>query len=329
MSRRTRPSAAREKQIRERQDPVGWGKDYQTGQRANTAEAPDESRPSTIRSVEFKRPLHSMGLPEMSAILVGLKSGLAKELHEGRMLPPEPGPGPLSGYPYSEATEVQGHPGAIQVAESLGVIEHHPTVTVPCNDGHRKTKTIAFPLLGDLLWYLEDQAGSFPVNWTIKRTTEDFDRPFNSKKLSAQQLAEAVEAQQARDAIETELYRRCGVPTHHIAESDIPQAVVLNLRALYPWQERTAHLEPELQEEVVETLRARMPREVPVFETLRYFLGRYGGTLHDYLVVLNQAIWKDALRIDLWSPFNVDRPLRPEVKSFLEYFGRWFKRSAP
>lgn len=326
MARRTRPSAVREKQIRERQEPMRWGKDYETGQRATVAEAPDESRPARVRCIEFDRPVHTMGTPETWALLVGLYVGQAKELHEGRMLPPEPGPGPLSGYPFAEVAQVRGYEGTIAVAERLGVFCHHPTVAVPANDGHRKRKTIAFPLLGDQLWFCEDMQGPYPVNLTIKRSTEDFERPFGSKRLAPQELAEAIDAQRARDAIEIELYRQAGVPTHHIAQTDIPEHVALNLRELYVWQHRVAHLEEELQSEVVETLRARMAREVPIFETLRYFLGKYGGTLYDYLVVLHQALWRREIEIDLWAPMNVDRPLRPAKQDAMKMFGRWFKR---
>jgi hypothetical protein len=267
-----------------------------------------------------------MSLPEKEALLVGLHAGLAGELHESRMLPPEPSAGPLAGYQPAAGLPVEGHRGTIQIAEMLGEIKHHPTVSVPANDGLKRKKTIAFPLLGDLLWYFHDEQGPYCVNWTVKLTPEDFDRPFNAARLSPQQRIEAEAAHIARGRVEDELYRQVNVPTIHVASSDIPKHVALNLRQLYVWQSRYANLEVELQEEVVETLIARIPKGVPMFETLRFFLNRFGGTFYDYQVVLYQAIWTRKLRVDLWTPVNIDQPVHPQEKDFMKFFAQWFKR---
>lgn len=326
MARKTRPNAAREKVIRARQDPPGWGADYIPGQLANKEEAPDESRPATVYSKELGRAVHCMSVPEKNAFLLGTYVGLFRELHEGRMLAPEPAPGPLSGYPWGEGAAVVGHIGTIQIAEKLGVMKWHPTVSVPESSGSKKRKIIAFPLLGDLLWYLHDEQGPYCVNWTIKQSPEDFHRPHGARRNSTIESAEQEEAQQARLAIEIELYREVDVPTIAVANTDIPAHVSLNLRQFYVWQDRTANFEEEQQTEIVGTLQARIPRGVPVFETLRSLMARHGGAFYDYQVVLYQAIWRRHLPIDLWIPFNIDQPIHPEQRNVVKHFAQWFKR---
>ena len=325
MVRRTRPCQARERTIRERQDPPKWGAAYVPGQLATAQEAPDESRPSTLYYAPLGRAIHCMSIPEKNALLLGLYSGLALELHEGRMLPPEPSAGPLAGFKPAEGQVLSGHRGTIQVAERLGVIKFHPTIKIKdSKTGQRRT--IGFPLLGDLLWYLKDDAGFYAVNWSVKQSPEDFDKPHGGS--GRRPKPDAEEAHRARQLVETEMYREVDVPTIPVANTDIPTAVSANLRQLFAWQDRTSNIEPDARQDIIETLRARIPREVPVFETLRYLLNRHGGAFYDLQGVLYQAIWRREIAVDLWTPFNIDRPIRPETRSVVVHFAQWFRRGA-
>lgn len=229
----------------------------------------------------------------------------------------------MAGFHLADGQPPASHQGTIQAAERLGLLKYHPTINVP-DPATGKKKVIAFPLLGDLLWFFRDQDGCFPVNWTIKNTTEDFEKPHGHNKKRPDPQAE--EAHQARIAIEVEMYRDAGIRTIQVANSDIPKEVSENLRQMFAWQNRVANVEDQLRVEIVETLNARIPTGVPVFETLRHLLSRHGGTFHDLQVVLYQAIWQRQIKIDLWTPFNIDQPVRPEAKSLITHFFQWFKR---
>ena len=325
MGRNTRPSAAREKTIRNRQEPMRWGSAYIPGQLGTKAEAPDESRPGTIWSQELQRLVHVMSDPERIAVLLGLYAG-AKELHESSMLHPEPGPGPLIGYPAAHGLQILSHRGTIQIAEHLGVIKWHPSIRVPDPNRPGHTKWIGFPLLNDLLWYFDSPPQPYCVNWTVKDTPEDFQRPFAGGFLKKRLGPNAVDDVLARHAVEEMLFRDVDVPTIKVSGTDIPRHVGLNLRALYKWQRQKADMQDDQRDDVIEILRARMQMGVPVFETLRHFMNRYGGTYYDYQVVFNQAIWQRKLDVDLWTPINMDQPLRPGSKDVLQHFAAWFQR---
>jgi hypothetical protein len=278
--------------------------------------------------MELQRPVHLMSPAELAAFLVGMYSGRAKELHESRMLPPEPSPGPLSGYAPAEGLPVVGHEGTIQIAERLGVLDLHPLVRIPVEPGSKKTRLVAHPLLGDLLWYFQDSLGPYCGNWTIKETPEDFDFPFNATRIPKAKLAAAIEAQQARTAIEAELYRQVNTPSIHIAHTDIPRHVELNLRHLYPQQSREVNLEKDLRADFIHTLNARIQKGVPVFETILHMMRNHGGTMYDYRSAFFQAVWQRQIRVDLWIPINIDQPIHPEERDVVKHFAQWFKRAA-
>lgn len=329
MCRMDRPNAAREALIRDRMCPFRWGSDYLPGQLADRREAPDASSPKAVHSIELQRTVHLMSPGELNAFLLAMHTGRVKELHESRLLAPEPSPGPLCGYALAEGLPVHGHEGTIQIAERLGMLHMHPLVRIPVAPGSKKTRLVAYPLLGDLLLYLADSVGPYCVNWTIKETPEDFDMPFNATRIPKAKLSEAIEAQQARTAWEAELYRQVKTPSIHLANTDIPRHVALNLRQLYVHQPREVNLDPALRSDFIETLNARIARNVPVFETVRHMMSHHGGTMYDYQSAFYQAVWQRQIRVDLWTPINIDQPIHPEERDVVSHFSQWFKRAAP
>jgi hypothetical protein len=42
--------------------------------------------------------------------------------------------------------------------------------------------------------------------------------------------------------------------------------------------------------------------------------------------VFYRAIWEEKLKVDLFSPILIDRPLLPETDNVLEFFSDWFDR---
>lgn len=321
--RRTRAVAVRERTIRERQDPPQWGAGYVPGQLATRHEAPDESKPATIKSFQLGRTVHCMSEPELYAFLLASHMGRFFDLHESRMMPPEPSAGFIHGCPGVTQTYSASHSGTIMAAERLGLLQFHPTVRVP-DQASGRTQVVAFPLLSDQLYFCRDAEGVYAVNWCIKQSAEDFEKAFKSR--SPVRFQKTDEEHQARLLIEEELYRDAGIRTIHVANTDIPPHVKHNLRSLYPYKLRESSLHDLVKEEFIQTVQARMALEAPLFETMRYFHGRYGGSLYDYQIEVCKAIWDKVIPCDLWRPILMDGPLHPPVKSLEAHFSSWWRR---
>ncbi len=316
-SMRNHPSIEREKTIRARQDPPQWGALYIPGQLATREEAPEGSRPSRVQSSWLEREVHLMSAPEVYAYLLGSWLGCFVDLHEGRMLHPEPSPGFLAGGPFAEQMYMGSHTGTICAAERLGLLKYHPLVK-----GDRGW--IAFPLLADLLFFGRDNVGVYAVNWCIKNEPKDFLQAF--KGNGSMVSCKSDEAHQARLLIEDEVFKEAKIRTIHIALSDIPKALRENLRFLYTFLSRDKSLPEPLTKEFTDTIRQRIPKEVPLNETVRAFANRHGGAFHDYVVVLYQAIWRMEIECDLSRPVQIDLPLKPMNKNIKKIFDIWTQR---
>jgi hypothetical protein len=267
-----------------------------------------------------------MSDPERHAMLLGLHLGRPVDLNEGRMLSCEPCAIRLSAHPGAAALPVSRLRGTVQIAEELGVLDVHPRVSVadPAHAGRRLT--VPYPLLGDLLWIFKDAQGPYIVNWSVKNKPEDFERPAISRGRRRAGTADEERAERARHAIEEAYYRDANVPTVRVTSVDLPAPITNNLRQVYGWHNRATRLRGEGRNELVEVLRAHMRMQIPPVETLRQRAHKSGWTLHDGLAVLYQAIWHRDLRVDLWEPINVDRPLRPESCDPRGHFSSWFAR---
>lgn len=324
----TRPSPARLKTILERQDPPAWGSEYVPGQLGTKEEAPDASRPGTFTCAELGRDVHYMGRPESVAQLLGFYSGLPKELHEGRMIPRTPTPGPLTNYAPATGQTLLSHTGSIEVAARLGCLKWHPTIRIPEANGSKKLKTIAYPLLGDLLWFFHFPDAVRPVNWTVKDEPEAFGRPFAGRWPEIPVSPEDIEASSARHLIEAEAYLEVGTPTVRVTMAEIPKTLRNNLLAIYKPVPHPCRLDAELRKDFVDEVRLRTQQGGRPLDLMRAHLSRYGWTMADYHLALLRAIWNREIKVDLTRAVCVDSPLHPEKKTVLEMFRHWFMPGA-
>ena len=320
----TRPSPARLATILSRQDPPAWGSDYLPGQLGTKEEAPDASRPGTFTCAELGRDVHYMGTPERAAQLVGFYSGMAQELHEGRMIPRTPTPGPLTNYKPAIGQPVLGFSGTIEVADRLGCLKWHPTVKVPDKEGSGKQKTVAYPLLGDLLWFFHTGDGIRAVNWTVKDVPEAFDRPFAGQWPQKPVTAEDVDAASARSLIEAEAYQEVDIPTVKVTLEEIPKTLRNNLLSLYKPVPHACRLDPGLRKDFIDEVRVRTQQGGRPLDVMLHHLRQYGWTMTDYHMALLRAIWTRELKVDLTRAVCVDAPLQPERKTVIEMFPNWF-----
>jgi hypothetical protein len=258
-----------------------------------------------------------MSAPELYAYLLGNWLGCFVDLHEGRMLHPEPSQGFLVGGPFDGQTYVGSHSGTICVAERLGLLKFHPTIKSERGE-------IAYPLLADLLYFAKDNAGAYAVNWCIKNEPNDFISGF--KGAGAKSFGKSNEAHVARLLIEEELFNEARIRTNHIALSDIPKTLRENLRMMYPYLSRPKSILEPLGIELTETINNRIEKQVPLIETIRTFAGKHGGAVYDYLLLIYQAIWRMEIKCDLNRPIQIDLPLKPIQKDVKRMFDNWTKR---
>ena len=324
MARSTTPSPSRLDDILERQDPMRWGVNYMPGQLGTKQESPDASRPGTIYSDTLKRLIHVMSDPERYAVLLGLYGGQVGELHEGRMIHCEPAAGPLTGYEPANSYPMVGHSGTIEVADRLGLLRWHPTIQVPDKADSKKKVTVAYPLLGDLLWYFHLPTRIRCVNWTVKDEDEDFETPFEGEWPEKKPTTNQIEVAKARPLIEAATYLEVKVPTVRVALASIPLHLRENLRSVFKHQRHPCALDESLRQDFIGDLCLHLPNTVSIFETTRAYLSRHGGTLYDYKLAANHAIWSKQLRIDLTRPFCFDVPVRPAPTDMLSQFRSWF-----
>lgn len=339
MHRSSQPSASRENEIRRRQDRPGWHRDYIPGQLATREEAPKFSRFSQIDYPWLGRRLHVMSEQERDCLYVGLASGLVVDLHEGRMLPPEPGLGPLHNCPHAQGEASPSHRGTLAIAQELNVLQMHPMVRVPKPNAPGETFCVAYPLLGDLLWYFRIDGRVRPINWTVKAKPEDFEIPPSFRgKLRAKPQPAALNWHRARQDIERILYEEVEVSTKRAAGSAIPSVLSNNLRRLHIGAVENWRLEnPEdgsapqqpiskpLRAHIVRVFKKRMDQDRPVFITLRELVETLGRDVNTYRHVLYSAIWHRELLVDLWSTISPDQPLRHARKDLLNEYAEWFR----
>lgn len=315
--RKQRPSPEREKELRRRQDPPKWGKEYLPGQLATREEAPDYSRPSSVVSLLLNRTVHLMSEPELYCFLLADWLGVFFDLHEGRMLHPEPAPGFFVGCPGLSQLAVARHQGSILAAERLGLLAFHPTIRT-------ETGTIGYPMLCDQLYFGRDEEGVYAVNWCIKNEPNDFEKAFEERDHGRKKKSD--EHHQGRLLIEAEVFREAGIRTIHASKADIPRHLRENLRALYPHQFRNCSLEKNLRTDFVNEVSERLPRQVPVNETIASMIRRHGGTHYDYRVAFYQGVWRKKIRCDLLRPLLVDCPLYPSGRNIEALFNHWTVR---
>jgi len=320
----TKPSVQRLTQILQRQDPPAFGRDYAPSLLATVDEAPSSSNASQVWSVLLDRYVHVLSHPELKVLCIVLYCPWLFDLQEQRLLHFEERPHPLQGHPLASRMELPSLRGALQVAESLGVLKYYPTFWAT-NDDARVKMPVA--LIGDLLLYLSDAQGAFCVDLDIKKTQDAFHRPFQ-KSRNAANPTRAQHQEEARHLIEKVRYLDGGIKTIEIAtDEDIDPHVAANMRQLLLWQKRKSDLSDERRLEVLDQYQSALVRGVPPLDAMYGMLNRrIGGTVDQLKAELYQAIWSRKIRIDLFQPIYIDKPLRPERRDVLEKYKEWFSR---
>nr|WP_315464915.1 hypothetical protein [uncultured Rhodoferax sp.] len=326
MSKLTRPSAARLKQITQRQDPPGFGSSYVPSIKASREEAPSKSRPAWIWWGRVARDLSALSSVELAVLLICLHNKLVWEIHDQRMLPTLPRPHPLCGHPKAAGMILPPMRGTVDVADDLGLLNFHPVIRIPIEEGSAETEIVPFPWIGDFLLFLDDDQGPYNVNLTIKSDEREFEISEIDGALRGNRAKKSQAKTKARHLIEERLYADAQIRTLQLSKKDYDENVVSNLAQIYGWQKSKAPFSVRQREEIVGRFNGSFATGDSPIEVAWALCARHGWQLNDVKSVLYKSIWDRQIRVDLFQPFLIDRPLQPERRDVLEVYSDWFRR---
>lgn len=325
MGKTTKPSAVRLVEILKRQDPCAWGADYVPAIKAIREEAPARSRPAQIWWETHQRYVHVLSEPEQFIALIALFHPWLFDLQEQRMLHYLPTAHPLDAHPKGAGAIRPALRGTLEVSDSLKLLKHHAMAAVPRTQPGNAATVMPFPWVGDFLLFLDDGQGAYCVNWTVKNSPEDFERPARLERDS-KNLQRSIEKEQARHKVEAIYYLDGDIPTVRLTRADFDINVVLNLAQLLLWSKRK-HIFPEGKTlEIVNYFKAAIGTSTPAM-ALVFDLARANDCeTSEIKTVLHQAIWRRLIRINLFQPFLIDKPLLRETRDPLMVYAHWFAR---
>jgi len=323
-----RPNEMRLRRISKRQANPTWESDYCPAILAVRGEAPSISHALTITANKLNgREVHLLSLAECSAAILGLYHPNSVGLQEQRAFSRGGCPHPLHNFEGASPVGLRPIRGIVDVADRLGCLEVLPKVKIKDAATDSGYRWVVFPFIGDLLWAMRAEDGHhYCLNWSVKDSEDAFKRPLGSKRFVTPngKLSEGV---LVRHELESAYYRDAGIRTVFLAADAIDPHVRSNLRLLFLHHERRVSLPSTEQAELTERFRNCLESGVPAFELIAKLAGAGKYSLDDCRNVLYQAIWYRHLRVDLFRPILIDRPLNKETRDVLQVYGDWFKEA--
>lgn len=311
---------ARLRRILNRQSTPRWGADYVPGTLATPQEAPRVSRPSILWSSKLQRDVHLLSGPETRAALLALYSPLVWDLHEQHMLSAEPTTHPLQGHPLAMGMQLTRIEGTVNVASSMEQLSQHAKLYIEEAGGW-----VPDVYQGDLLLFCQDDAGPYCVNWTVKQDEAGFRQA--GIRLHGRTLPTGLDKKAVfRHELEERYFLDAGIRTQRIHGEAVDRALIHNLAGLFLYHARRLDLDEAIRPAIVQALGTSVGSDVPAFTTCRRIGERFSLAADVVKTILMQAIWHRQLRVDLFWPLLVDKPLRRETRDPLTAYADWFAR---
>lgn len=310
---------ARIERILKRQSRPAWGRDYTPAIFATRFEAPRCSRPTTLKSAKLGRDMHLLSTPEESAAILALYHPGVSDVHEQHMLSAGPTFHPLASHPSAVGKQLTRIEGTITVAARLGKLAWHGKLFL-----EEENKWIPDIYVGDLLLICTDSSGVYCVNWTVKASSTDFHRsgprPFGKpQKKNSERAA-------FRHDLEEAYFTDAGIRTQRVAGDAIDATLARNLEHLFRWHADPIHIPETERDEISAAFKSSIGTRIPAYTLVRNLATRYGASEEAIKALLHHDIWARRLRIDLFSPFVIDKPLRAEVRDPIDVYSAWFAR---
>lgn len=303
-----------------------WDNQYVPSILAIRGEAPSISNIYAVKSPKFGRLVHLLSTQEFSAYLVAAYHPGLIGLQEQRMLSPEPRCHPLCNMPGEVPTNYPAFKGIIDVADRLGYLSCLPKIWAPATTPLGEPTLVVFPYTGDLLLAMRTGEGQAQcINWSIKADEAGFKRPIAKVGTSLPQSPEGI---LARYEIERTYYADAGIQTHLVVGTSFDTGVVNNLRVLYAYECTPLAMAEDERLELESRFQSCLESEQPISNLLPRLLGSGRRGLNDMLACFYQAIWQRRLRVDLFRPVLIDRPLHPETRDVVDVYAKLFQGAA-
>jgi hypothetical protein len=181
-----------------------------------------------------------------------------------------------------------------------------------------------FPYLGDLLTYIEDEAGSYVVNITVKDKQESF------RQRLARPGKPVVRADNLgsinRHALEKIYYDGGGIPTRQVVGSEIDLELRVNLNELFMFHAEATSIPQPVKCELWQFFHSNVGTAKTADAQIRAVAENLRFDLEEVRAVLMQGIWFRKVLVDLFKPVLMDRPLRPMVDDPLQVYRDLFAR---
>lgn len=307
-----------------RQRDDAWGKDYVAGIWSTPKEAPKSSVASILAPAKLGlRDFHALSQNETWAALLALYHPNTWDVHEQRILYPEPRPHFLHGHPLAAGMTFQPFKGTLDVANRHGMLSKHPKCSVTLKNS-RERAIVPYPYTGDLLLFLLDKNGPYVVNWTVKDKAEAFRQ--RGPRKGKPSINEDHQATIMRHVIEEEYYRDAGIPTRQIVGRSIDLELRANLNELFLAHAITVPFTAEEKSQIWQFMRDHIGTTKKAYLVVREIANELQQDFMTVKNVLLQGIWQRHIRIDLFRPFLMDRPLRAEVRDPIDVYRDWFVR---
>lgn len=318
-------TAARVREIYQRQKPGRFGPLYKAAQRAVRGEAPSLSEASPMHSDRLQRQVHALSQPESAAVPVALHHPLCFEMLDQHALSVTAQRHPMHGHPKAKTLSLPTTSGTLAIAERLQVLHLHPRVLeVDPRSPTKDSRWIPAPWLGDLLLFMTDDAGPYCVSWDIKRNPGDHGKPGPRRGARLPTRKDILKAD-AREAVYVEYMRELGIRIVRIHLGTFDEYLVANLRRLLEMQTQTIDLPPQVHADAVLDFQRAMQGGRPPSVVIEAYRSK-GFDRLEIKRVLAQAIWQRHIRIDLFRPWSVDVPLMPELRDPLVEYADCFRR---
>lgn len=309
--------------IYKRQDNPSWGSDYVPSILATRGEAPSISNAYAVKSARFDRLIHLLSSSELSAFVLAAHHPWLFGFQEQRMLSPEPRCHPLCSMHGEVPARFKPLKGIIDVAERLGYLSRLPKIKIPLAGCPGIKSDVVFPFIGDFLLALNDSSNpTWCVNWSIKSDEAGFKRPIENIVQKNQASDELI---LMRHELERTYYADAGIYTHFVASSTFDTHVINNLRFLYRYQQEPFCMGHDERLEMESRFLYCLEAGLPISALLPKLIRPGFQTLHVVLTCFYQAIWQRRLRIDLFRPIVIDRPLHPEGRDVLDVYAKLFQ----
>ena len=205
----------------------------------------------------------------------------------------------------------------------LNVKKRHPVVLVETKKGQGY---VPWPFVGDLLLFLRRGEAEYCVNWSVKLATSDFKYQRHSTLPSSAIDGGSHEGIALRHRIEEIYYADAGIRTSRVSAEQIDKSVYYNLRDLFGSLLIRVDLRSQQYSEAIAMASDAVDRAAMGSALIQNFIRSFALDRLPALALFRQLVWRRQVRIDLFEPIAMNRPLRMEKKDILTEYAHWFAK---